>query len=279
MRKPRILIGAAFAIGGASVGNRRAPFFLRSHYLAKIKWRTIVWQAALGIKPYPDSLNTLHQDCLKLSHHLQKTQPHFLPIIIGGDHSCAIGTWQGLATPSKKIALLWIDAHFDSHTPDTSASQRLHGMPLAVLLGQGDKCLLWHKAGVIETQHSVVFGVRSFEAGEAELLQQLGVRYYTMNEIKQRGFYPCFNEAWRTVSSCQSGFGLSIDLDAIDPVFAPAVSVKEPHGLNWPRLLKALSRKNLHQLKAVELVEFNPYAERQGRTLKLIKQLLRTYTR
>ena len=280
MTKPSILIGAAFAVGGANTGTRRAPYFLQQHLNASSRpqWRTIIWQNPSYLKNYAMSWQIIQHSCLKLSRHVKATKTHFLPFIIGGDHSCAIGTWQGIAKPNKKIGMLWIDAHFDSHTPCTSHSQRTHGMPLAILLGHGDTGLLQHKQAVIDAKYTIVFGVRSFEPEELTLLQQLNVRYYTMLEIKQRGLNVCFNEAWRKVLACKNGFGLSLDLDGIDPMFAPAVSVKEQHGLSWPHLLKSLQQqKTTPKLKAIEVVEFNPYLDRQKRTLNVIKQLFRAY--
>ncbi len=280
MTKPSILIGAAFAVGGANTGTRRAPYFLQQHLKASSRpqWRTIIWQNPSYLKNYAMSWQIIQHSCLKLSRHVKATKTHFLPFIIGGDHSCAIGTWQGIAQPNKKIGMLWIDAHFDSHTPCTSHSQRTHGMPLAILLGHGDTGLLQHKQAVIDAKYTIVFGVRSFEPEELTLLQQLNVRYYTMLEIKQRGLNVCFNEAWRKVLACKNGFGLSLDLDGIDPMFAPAVSVKEQHGLSWPHLLKSLQQqKTTPKLKAIEVVEFNPYLDRQKRTLNVIKQLFRAY--
>lgn len=176
------------------------------------------------------------------------------------------------------MGLLWIDAHFDSHTPKTSQSQRIHGMPLAVLLGEGDALLLLQNRAVVKPQYTVVFGVHSFEAGEPELLTRHGVRYYTMTEIHQRGLTVCLNEAWRIVASCPHGFGVSIDLDALDPTFAPAVSVSEKHGLFLPLLVKALAKQNKQRLKAIELVEFNPYREHNKRTLRALTTLISSLT-
>lgn len=280
MTKPYILIGAAFAAGGANTGTRRAPYFLQHHIKApkRQKWRTTVWQHPANLKNYAMGWQIIQQSCLELSRQVNAVKTHFLPIIVGGDHSCAIGTWQGMTSPHKKIGMLWIDAHFDSHTPYTSRSQRAHGMPLAVLLGHGDSRLLQHKKAVIDAKHTVVFGVRSFEPEELTLLKHLNVRYYTTHEIKKRGLRVCFNEAWRTVLACNNGFGLSLDLDSIDPMFAPAVSVKEKNGLFWPHLLNSLQQQKITpKLKAIEVVEFNPYLDRQKRTLNIIKQLFRAY--
>ena len=142
------------------------------------------------------------------------------PVVVGGDHSVAIGTWSGVARVlGEPPGLLWIDAHLDSHTPETSYSGAIHGMPLACLLGRGDKRLL--NLGLsgpqVSAAHTVVLGARSYEPEEFELLQRLGVRIIGDEEIQQRGFKACLDEALAIVAGAPAGFGVTLDLDAIDP--------------------------------------------------------------
>lgn len=278
MTKPVMLIGAAFAVGGAHIGTRHAANVIKQHLLSGIKWHGIVWQYPPHLKNYHTALPILKKSTRQLAHHIRRAKTNYFPIIMGGDHSCAIGTWQGMSKQRQKMGLLWIDAHFDSHTTDTSYTQRAHGMPLAMLLGYDKDKMIANNTAIIDYRYCVIFGARSFEAEEQRLLNKLNVRYYTMDEIKRRGFYRCFNEAWRTVAACQYGFGLSLDLDAIDPKFAPAVSVKEPKGLAWSFLLQALKQhRHAHKLQAFEVVEFNPYLDKQHRTLNILKQTIRVY--
>ncbi|MFZ4539609.1 MAG: arginase [Propionivibrio sp.] len=200
------------------------------------------------------------------------------PLIIGGDHSIAIGTWSGVSRIlGQPCGLLWIDAHLDSHTHETTYSGAIHGMPLACLLGRGDKRLL--NIGLLGAQisaaHTVVLGPRSYEQEEIAFLQQFGVRIIDSEEIARRGFVACLDEAITIVAKSASGFGVSLDLDAVDPALAPGVGSPEPVGLVPQDVLDALLRvAGLSGLKALEIVEYNPVRDRYGITARLISDLI-----
>jgi arginase len=273
-----VAIDAGFAIGGADTGNRNGPWLYRR---SRLRYRHgmldggLVWQCQAQPLPWPEGVPELRNSCVRLARRVLRQQKRGLPVIIGGDHSCAIGTWSGLSVYGQKaLGLLWIDAHLDSHTPLTSPSGRLHGMPLAILLGEGEPALQLGQGPMVRPEYTVVLGVRSYEPGEPERLQRLGVRFYAMDEIRRRGLGVCVAEAWKRVSAAPDGFGLSIDLDALDPAYAPAVSVREPDGLSLPHLVKALHSRNRRRLKAVEIVEFNPTLDRDLRTQKTLTALL-----
>ena len=200
------------------------------------------------------------------------------PVVLGGDHSVAIGTWSGVARfAGAPLGLLWIDAHLDSHTPETSYSGAVHGMPLACLLGRGDKRLL--NIGLTGMQlsaaHTVVLGARSCEPEEIDFLQARGVRMINSEEIIQRGFAACLSEAIAIVASAPAGFGVTLDLDAIDPLLAPGVGSPEPEGLWDGDVVLALRRLAMQPgLRAMEIVEYNPDRDRQGMTADLISDLI-----
>lgn len=200
------------------------------------------------------------------------------PVIIGGDHSVAIGTWSGVSRVlGQPPGLLWIDAHLDSHTPETSYSGAIHGMPLACLLGRGDKRLLNIGLGgaQISAAHTVVLGPRSYEPEEMAFLQRLGVRIIDSDEILQRGFPACLDEAIGIVSAAPAGFGVTLDLDAIDPRLAPGVGSPEPDGLLANDVLTAVHWiAGRPGLKALEIVEYNPDRDRHGSTAGLISDLI-----
>ena len=146
--------------------------------------------------------------------------------VIGGDHSCAIGTWSAVAHVNRQhgdIGLIWIDAHMDSHTHLTSTSKNIHGMPVACLLGEGSQSLsqVLDSQPKLKPENLCIIGVRSYEAGEAALLKRFGVKVFFMDEVQQRGFQAVLTEAWQRVSRTTCGVGLSIDMDAIDPLDAP----------------------------------------------------------
>lgn len=200
------------------------------------------------------------------------------PVVIGGDHSVAIGTWSGVARAlAEPIGLLWIDAHLDSHTPETSYSGAIHGMPLACLLGRGDKRLLniGLEGAQLSAAHTVVLGPRSYEPEELEFLQRMQVRIIDSDEILRRGFAACLDEAIAIVASAPAGFGVTLDLDAIDPQLAPGVGSPEPDGLVVHDAVEAMRRiGGLPGLKALEIVEYNPDRDRHGTTAGLISDLI-----
>src|SRR5687767_14879078 len=151
------------------------------------------------------------------------------PLFLGGDHSLALGTIGGV-TEEEPIGVLWIDAHTDINTPETSPSGNLHGMPLAHLLGLGLPSLraLAGPKPAVDAQHVALLGVRSVDAGERELVKKTGVRVYTMSEIDERGFAVCLKEAMQRVTDGTCGFHLSFDLDGVDPRYAPGVGTPVP---------------------------------------------------
>lgn len=204
---------------------------------------------------------------------------HF-PVVIGGDHSIACGTWAAVThhyDAQGEFGLLWIDAHMDAHTPETTPSYAYHGMPVAVLLGQGEKTLIdiAFPGSSLNPKHVVLIGVRSFEEGEAEFLKKSGVRIYFMDEIHTRGFETVLKEALSIVKNGTKGFGVSFDLDAFDPTIAPGVGTPEPNGLTKDEVLSSLSLiQDDPAFKALEIVEYNPERDKNQKTLLLIKDLL-----
>ena len=200
------------------------------------------------------------------------------PLVIGGDHSVAVGTWSGVARlAGAPVGLLWVDAHLDSHTPETSYSGALHGMPLACLFGRGDRRLLgFGIAGAqLDPAHVAVVGPRSFEPEEAALLERLGVRVFGQAEIEARGTDDCFAEAAAIVSGAPAGFGVSLDLDVLDPGTAPGVGSPEPDGLSVGGVLRGLATVAARGgLRAFEIVEYNPDRDRHGLTARLIAGII-----
>src|SRR3569833_2284739 len=202
------------------------------------------------------------------------------PLVVGGDHSCAIGTWSGVhaaAGAKGSLGLLWVDAHMDSHVPATSPSGALHGMPLACLLGQGiDELVnLGGVAPKFRPAHVCLFGVRSFEPGEAMLLAQFGVRVIFMDDFARRGFSSTWRDALAHVTCGTAAYGITIDLDAVAPRAAPGVGAPAPGGIGGEELVSALA--NLHddpRLLAVEIAVFYPHHDRNNTSLTFLRRLL-----
>lgn len=202
------------------------------------------------------------------------------PVVVGGDHACAIGTWSGVRAalaPQQEMGLIWVDAHMDSHVPETSPTGALHGMPLACLLGYGETTLttLAGPAPKLRPGQLCLIGVRSFEGGERVLLERLGVRVFFMEEVRARGFAAVWDEAVRHVSRDAAGYGVSIDLDAIDPGDAPGVGTPERAGIAADDLIEAVRRSHGDpKLLAVEIAEYNPHQDHDRLTLRLLRRLI-----
>jgi arginase len=200
------------------------------------------------------------------------------PCVIGGDHSIAVGTWSAAMAAlnaAGQFGLIWFDAHMDAHTPATSPSQALHGMPVAILLGYGLTELVKPLAK-LKPEHVVLIGVRSFEEGEQHLLEKLGVKIFYTKDIKEKGFENVLKEALKIVNTGTVGFGLSLDLDGFDPSVAPGVGSPAPKGLTEEEVLPALRLIRDHpKFAAMEITEYNPHLDPQLKTAHLIHRILR----
>lgn len=277
------IIGAASGLGAQDQACADGPVaFHRSqawHELAhhpRVDWgRTLFAPAADGGGATGRIAGLCRHLADEVGHALRGGE---FPVIIGGDHSVAIGTWSGVArVAGEPVGLLWIDAHLDSHTPETSYSGAIHGMPLACLLGRGDKRLLnIGLSGVqVSAGHTAVLGARSYEPEELAFLKASGVRIIDSVELAQRGFADCLHEALGIVTAAPAGFGVTLDLDAIDPLLAPGVGSPEPEGLNARDVLEAVSGiAGLPGFRALEIVEYNPDRDRLGITASLISDLV-----
>ena len=274
------IIGVASGIGAPDPGCGDGPGVLEAIGLAeKLRSadRHAAWKTTISPLEGGDKVAVVAECASRLASAVSATlTAGDFPIVIGGDHSCAIGSWRGVAQAlvGKPLGMLWIDAHLDSHTPDTSHSGALHGMPLACLLGVGPEKLT-HGATILQPQHVAVIGARSFEPEEYALLKGLGVRVFFMEEIARRGLDEVMQEALTIVQNGTAGFGLSLDLDAIDPLDAPGVSTPSPSGLRATELASVLARLRDHPgLLALEIAEYDPYRDEDGKSVSVVIELL-----
>jgi len=200
--------------------------------------------------------------------------------VYGGDHSGAVGTWSGVRQALKNdIGLIWIDAHMDSHTPQSSHSGAIHGMPLASLLGFGDQRLtnMNGPAPKLQPAKISVIGVRSYEPEEQQLLCKLGVRVFPIEECFQRGLDEVFKEALQIANTDTCGYGISLDLDAIDPLHAPGVGSPARGGLRAKELLQVLSRlRGPQPLIGLEIAEYNPTRDIDDKTAQLAVEITKS---
>lgn len=272
-------IGLASGIGAGNKGCGRGPhFFQRNLGLNHLSWGNLIEPKSIIDDKY-NHLAALNQQLANDSFQLTKDHPFFFSF--GGDHSSAIGTWSGIAEakrPQGDIGLIWIDAHMDSHTPETSPSGNIHGMPLAVLLGHGDKRLtgITSPTPKLKPENVVLIGIRCFEAGEAELLKKLNVRVYFMEEVQRRGLVPILEEVVADLSTRTVGYGVSFDLDAIDPSVVNAVGTPVIGGFSAEESLASMRFFARRMPVAFELVEYNPELDRDLSTLQFSRELLNT---
>jgi len=199
------------------------------------------------------------------------------PVVVGGDHAIAMGSWAGVARGHgyAPLGLVWLDAHLDAHTLDTTPSMNPHGMSAAALLGHGYRPFLDLCGGVLRPEHVCYIGARSYEEGEIALLRRLGVRIITMEEVKRRGIRATLAEGLAIATTNTAGFGLTIDLDGFDPEDAPGIGLKEPDGLRAGPTCAALSLLARHpKLRGLEVVEYIPEFDREHRTAHLLRDLI-----
>ncbi len=203
------------------------------------------------------------------------------PLVLGGDHAQAIGTIAGLArywrSQGQDIGVVWVDAHTDMNTPDTSPTGNIHGMPLAVLLGFGPRELtaINGKEPAVKPQHVAIIGARDVDGAEIELVKKTGVRVYTMSELDSRGTAVCVQEAFERVQQGTAGVHLSFDLDGVDPEDAPGVGTPVPGGLTLREShLICETAARTGALLGMEMVELNPTLDQGNKTGQLAVWLI-----
>lgn len=198
-----------------------------------------------------------------------------IPIFLGGDHSIAIGTVAGTAS-SGPVGLIWIDAHGDFNTPETSPSGNIHGMPVAVLSGRGHPSLvqLGYPNAKLDPQDIVMIGVRSLDVQERASLATSGVQVYTMRDVDELGLATVARRGLSHLSHRQR-LHVSLDMDAIDPGVAPGVGTPVPGGLSYREahlLMEILSESG--KLSSLDVVEINPILDDGNRTAELAVELV-----
>ncbi|MDD3353038.1 ornithine--oxo-acid transaminase [Zoogloea sp.] len=199
------------------------------------------------------------------------------PLVLGGDHAIAAGTWRGVAraiAARGKLGLIWIDAHLDAHTEHSTHSGNIHGMPLAALLGIGDARLTGLPGPHLDPAHIAIIGARSWEPEEKALLESLGVRIFYMPEVRRRGLAVVLDEALSIARQGTAGFGVSVDLDAMSCDQLPATTCLVPDGLAPQELVDSLhALRNCSDLQALEIVEYVPDRDRDGLTARRVEEI------
>lgn len=277
------VIGAPLDLGQAERGTDVGPAAIRYAGLRqRIEAMGLVFEEQGNLEVpvsavvTPDQVvPTIARVCGELSAQTERAvRDGALPLTLGGDHSVAIGSVSGVAR-AKTTGLLWVDAHGDFNTPETSPSGNVHGMPLAVLLKRGDPRLVDVLRGAsIDPQHVALVGIRSLDARERNALKEAGVSVFTMRDIDERGMGAVAREA--VAVTCRAGHvHLSLDIDALDPTDAPGVATPSAGGLSYREahlLMEILADAKV--LRAMDVVEVNPMLDVMNRTAKTAVDLV-----
>jgi len=204
-----------------------------------------------------------------------------LPLVLGGDHSIAIGSFAGVASYYKKrqetLGLIWFDAHADMNTPGSTPSGNIHGMPLAALLGYGTPELT-NVAGFapkLDPKLCAHVGARDIDPGERELISKLGMRFFTMREIDERGMSACMDDAIAIASQGTAGYAVTFDVDALDPGDAPGSGTLVRGGLTYREAHLGMEKvAEAGRMRSLEIVEINTALDVNNKTAELGVELI-----
>ena len=217
-------------------------------------------------------LGPITEACTELAKRTQKSVvDNAIPISLGGDHAFAVGSISGVSAAYKdkneSIGVIWVDAHADLNTPETSPSGNIHGMPLAALIGEGYPQLteIGYKGQKVRPENVALIGIRSIDEKERDMCKKSGITYFSMRDIDEKGMVQVMKEAIECASKGTSGIHMSFDLDAIEPMYAPGVSTPVTGGLSY---------REAHL--CLELVELNPMTDVGHKTARLSVELIQS---
>lgn len=295
MRSSRIaVIGAPLDLGAGRRGVDMGPSAMRVadlqlrlsrlSYIVEDQGNVAVVQAEAREpgNPHARYLPEIAETCKRLAMMVEKAAGEGrFPVVLGGDHSAAVGTVSGISRHYKKkkqkIGMIWVDAHADMNTPESSMSGNVHGMPLACIVGEGPKELthVFNYAPKVEPEKVVIVGLRNVDQLEKQHVRDSGVHVFTMRDIDERGMKAVMGDAIRFAMEDTAGFHVSFDMDSVDPQQAPGVGTPVPGGLTYREAHLAMEMAgDSGALLSMEVVEVNPVLDIANRTADLAVQLI-----
>lgn len=276
-----VFMGVASGIGANNTGCRHAPERVKKAITTETEM-DFEWHAMLHRRPGSTTsieLRELQERIIRQIVPIVTRGSQF--VVVDGDHSSALGIWQGTMEalhPNQRFGLLWIDAHPDLHTFSTSPTGNVYGMPLAALLDQGDAGLsaIYGNGPTLDPENLVMLGLRACDMEEMHLMKQLHLKYYDMQAINQAGsFIQTFHTALAYLRTQCDSYGISLDLDAIDPLDAPGVGTPVPNGISASELCQALHGVGQDKkFLGIEIAEYNPLLDQHQLTLHWILELI-----
>ncbi len=203
-----------------------------------------------------------------------------IPLVLGGDHSIAIGSLAAAAdyyaSQEKKIGLIWLDAHADLNTEETSPSGNIHGMPLAVALGRGNERLVsLFEGNCFDPKRTVIFGIRSVDFQEKKIVREMGVTVFTMKDIDESGVLACLRKAMETACPDENPLHLSFDIDVVDSQFASGTATPVPGGITLREahlIMELIAESGF--LGSIDVAEINPLLDQKNHTSEVASLLL-----
>ena len=288
------IIGAPCGFGASVAGVDLGPAAMRvaglRQRVARLGYEVrdlgdLRFECPVEPPPHGEKLRYLREikdACLQLAEDVKKAlQGGELPVVLGGDHSIAIGSVAGVSSfyreRGQSLGLVWFDAHADMNTPETSPSGNIHGMPLAVLLGHGTPELtdIEGFSPKLDPRFCAHVGARDVDEGERELIRKLGIRFFTMREIDERGMHACMDEAIQIASKADAGYHVTLDVDALDPGDAPGSGTVVRGGRTYPEAHLALEKiAETGGAVSLEVVEINTALDINNRTAELGVELI-----
>jgi arginase len=231
--------------------------------------------------PHAKYLKEITATCTKHAEHVLETlESGKVPLVLGGDHSVAVGTVAGVAEfyrrKNQTIGLIWMDAHTDINTPESSPSGIVHGMPLAATMGLGPPELanIYNFSPKVSPENCVLVGVRDIDAIEKANVRRAGIGVFTMRDIDERGMRTVMEEALRIAGRGTAGYHVSLDMDWVDPEDAPGVGTPVRGGATYREAHLAMEIIADHgRLLSFEIVEVNPVIDEHNRTADLAVEL------
>jgi len=295
LHKPIQIIGVPLDLGASRRGTDAGPSALRieglGSCLQKLGYEVLL-ETDIPVPAMETRLNKKNgsffkPEILEVCSQLAETTFNALasgalPLVIGGDHSIAMGTVSGVSSFYKEkqqdIGLIWFDAHGDMNIPETSPSGNIHGMPLAHLLGYGDKQLtkIMGPHRKINPENAVLVGIRDIDNRERELIHQAGIQTFTMRDIDEQGMASISKQAIQIATRNTTGFHLSFDVDVCDPTVIPGSGTLVPGGVSFREAHLLMEHcADSRRMISMEVAELNPFLDQNNvsanRTAALIQ--------
>ncbi len=295
MRPTRIaVIGAPLDLGAGRRGVDMGPSAIRVadlqqrlgrlSYIVEDHGNVAVEQAESrdSGNPHARYLPEIAESCRRIAAAVEKAaNAGKFPLVLGGDHSAAAGTVSGIARHFRRkkqsLGMIWIDAHADMNTPESSMTGNVHGMPFACVMGRGPRELthIFNFSPKVSPRNAVLVGVRDVDQLERQQVRESGIHVFTMRDIDERGMKAVMSDAIRFAMEGTAGFHVSLDMDAVDPREAPGVGTPVPGGLTLREAHLAMEMAgDTGALASMEVVEVNPVLDISNRTAELAVQLI-----